>query len=273
MKGTLLFSILFWRAAHGQILFDASAGTTPGQQGWGYAIAGVAFEVMTNDTVRLDTTNTPTTFAGYAQVPASLDREHGFIFQFSVQIFAENHIKTNRAGFSVIVLAEDKKGVELGFWSDTVFAQNDSPLFVPAESTSFVTTNMVDYELSIDSHQYSLRAHGIQILSGPVRDYTAFSGTINPYSVPNFVFVGDNTTSASADFAIRTMALVRAPKLQIRDAVLIHWQGKAGLNYTVLTSTNLVNWIAIGKSFSPTTEYYYTNLSAFPQQYFRTSIP
>jgi hypothetical protein len=36
------------------------------------------------------------------------------------------------------------------------------------------------------------------VLSGSLRDYTAFSGPVDPYETPNLIFIGDDTSSASA---------------------------------------------------------------------------
>ena len=46
-----------------------------------------------------------------------------------------------------------------------------------------------------------------------VRDYTAFSGFPNPYSSTNFLFLGDDTTSAGGAFVLKNVTLVTVPKL------------------------------------------------------------
>jgi hypothetical protein len=43
-----------------------------------------------------------------------------------------------------------------------------------------------------------LSADNAVILSGNVRDYTAFIGLIDPYETPNLIFLGDDTNSAKA---------------------------------------------------------------------------
>jgi hypothetical protein len=45
------------------------------------------------------------------------------------------------------------------------------------------------------------------VLSGGLRNYSAFSGPINPYILPNFVFLGDNTSSASATVELGPIVL------------------------------------------------------------------
>lgn len=46
----------------------------------------------------------------------------------------ETHNRPERAGFSVILLGADRRGIELGFWRDQVFAQADQPLFTRGEN-------------------------------------------------------------------------------------------------------------------------------------------
>jgi hypothetical protein len=45
------------------------------------------------------------------------------------------------------------------------------------------------------------------ILTGRLRDYTNFSGPIDPYETPNFIFLGDNTTSAEGRTRISLIAV------------------------------------------------------------------
>jgi len=47
----------------------------------------------------------------------------------------------------------------------------------------------------------------IGLLNGPLRDYSAFSGPIDPYETPDFLFLGDDTTSAQAGVQIARVAL------------------------------------------------------------------
>ena len=90
--------------------------------------------IATNGVALLDTSLAHSTQAGWSQVLGpGLDRAKGFALLFSAQLDAETHKNTNRAGFSVILLADDKQGIELGFWTDTIFAQSDAPLFTRAE--------------------------------------------------------------------------------------------------------------------------------------------
>ena len=88
-----------------------------------------------------------------------------------------------------------------------MFALGDNPLFYAAESTNFVTTGtLVSYALTFQATKNTLSANGTNILSGRVRNYTAFSGPANPYETPNYLFLGDNTTSAAAAIKLRQVA-------------------------------------------------------------------
>jgi hypothetical protein len=97
------------------------------------------------------------------------------------------------------------------------------------------------------------------ILSGPIRDYTAFNGFPNPYRTPNFCFLGDDSSSAGAMVNIADVTLVPAPTLVIPAAGVLGWQGIPNQTYTVETTTNLINWNALGSVTAPTAAYWFTN--------------
>ncbi|MBW4646456.1 MAG: VCBS repeat-containing protein [Goleter apudmare HA4340-LM2] len=202
----------------------------------------------TNNATNLVTNNNDSTYAGYfnygingtslTATPLNplfptLDRNTGFVISFGLQVNAQtltasanknNDGKTDRAGFSFIVLGEDKKGIELGFLTDRIFAQDDGTtqknpslepdtsgnpnktLFTQAEGVDFNTTKLVNYNLAILGDQYTLSADGVATLTGKVRDYSAFvPPTIgaftlpNVYEKPNFLFFGDGTPSAGTN--------------------------------------------------------------------------
>jgi hypothetical protein len=159
----------------------------------------------------LDTTAVPDDQAGYfAKDQPSLDRQAGYAVQFKAQIEEENHASPHRAGFSVIVLSSDMQGIELGFWSDEIWAQEGgtSALFTHAEGVNFDTTAaLIEYELQITADTYTLSANGAESLSGALRDYTAFEGILDPYETPNLLFLGDNTSRGQARINIAYVAL------------------------------------------------------------------
>lgn len=259
-----------------QVLYDAALGTLPAAQSWSYvAIPGTAVQSLTGGAVRLDTSVLTGEQAGYLRAaPVSLDRTRGFTLAFSTQLHAETHNTTNRAGFSVIVLGQDKKGIELGFWTNRVFAQSDSPLFIHAEEASFNTAaGLVDYALTIGPTNYTLRAQGTNILTGRVRDYTAFVGTFDPYETPNFLFFGDDTTSASAAVSLRKIMLIPPPTLTAQQSGVMCWSGVSNQTYSVEQSLDLKTWHLAGTSTSATGSFCYTNTTLATNVFFRVVWP
>lgn len=199
-------------AARAQVLYDGALNTAPGDQGW-FAFTVGATETVSGGATTLDTQALNAVQAGYSRTDTTLDRNGGFSLRFTVRLLAESHANPDRAGFSLICLTSDAKGIELGFWSDRVFAQSDSPsLFVHAEEGFLDTTAArTPYTLDVQGSAYTLRAHGAVVLSGALRDYTGFAGFPDPYETPNFLFLGDDTTSARGAFQLSRVA-VTAPE-------------------------------------------------------------
>ena len=123
----------------------------------------------------------------------TLQRSDGFELSFRTRLLAESHSSNHRAGYSVILLANDTQGIELGFWQSEIWAQNSD--FTRAESVAIDTTVARDYRLQILGEQYQLFDGQASLLSGSLRTY---SNPAIPYTLPNYVYFGDNTTSASA---------------------------------------------------------------------------
>lgn len=215
-------------------LYDGALGTMPQQQGWAYG--GLPLGALPTPTIgggatTLTTTAALTIQAGFsaarggflgstAPVP-ELSRTQGFTVTFRVQVQGETHSGNDRAGFSVIVLASDRRGIELGFWQNEIWAQEGgtSKLFTHAEGATFDTTSaLTTYELVVQGDAYRLLSGGQQVLAGAVRDYTAFSGPINPYTTPNYLFFGDNTTSAAA---VMRLALIEVAVAQPAGRVFV----------------------------------------------------
>jgi hypothetical protein len=140
-----------------------------------------------------------------------LDRSQGYVLSFAVDLTAESHAKDDRAGFSVISASSDvavgvPASIELGFQDGRIFAQNAD--FTAGEATtSFdpLAAGLVAYELDIQNDTYELRADGTAVLSGMLRDYTGFTDPLDPYETANFIFLGDNTSSARARVAINAV--------------------------------------------------------------------
>lgn len=193
------------------ILYDAASGAVPGAPLMTFTDfpPGTALQTYANGATVLDTTAAGSeTYAGWVSGGATisgfpaLDRTDGFQLDFTVQVENESHTNPNRAGFSVILLGEDARGIELGFWQNEIWAQSDEAtggLFKHGEGVAFTTTGeLTQYRLSIQGDTYTLTAGANPILTGPLRDYSAFAGLPDPYEMPSFLFLGDDTTSAQA---------------------------------------------------------------------------
>jgi hypothetical protein len=191
----------------------------------------MATQVFADGCTTLDSMARQVDSAGYFAVPRSLpalDRAAGYALRFSMQLVSEYHADSDkdgdgvgdRAGFSVIVLSSDTMGIELGFWEDQIWAQEQGAaeppagtLFTHAESASFSTTGrMITYTLAVRDNEYELSSDGVTILRGQLRDYTTFEGPVNPYRTPNFIFLGDDTGSARAVIRLAYVALTTSDK-------------------------------------------------------------
>lgn len=200
------------------MLYDSTLGNLPSNQQWQFVSSpgATASQAYSNGLTVLDTFTQVADSAGYFVAPTqpiTLDRSLGFVLNLSVEILTEAHNNANRAGFSIIVIASDGKGIELGFWDNSVWAQGDGiqpsnvPLFNHAESATFNTSAPVTYQLGLVTDTYALMVNGTTILSGPVRNYSAFNGFPDPYETPNLIFIGDDTTSARATVALGSISV------------------------------------------------------------------
>jgi hypothetical protein len=166
-----------------------------------------ASESLGPDGVTLDTTFANMIQSGYFRLDQTLDSAAGFQLTFELQVLSESHGTADRAGFSVIVLDEASRGLELGFWTGEVWAQEAG--FTHAEGASWTTTEWTRYDLVFSGASYALFADGDPLLAGALRDYSAFG---LPYTIPNLIFFGDDTTSAKAQVTLRTVSLTAIPE-------------------------------------------------------------
>jgi len=186
-----------------RVLYDGTLGTLPSAQALAHVAVGAgATQTLTQTGALLDTMAASSIYAGYGLKdvnPPTLDRTAGYTITFEVAVLNEAHNSGNRAGYSVIVLSSDTRGIELGFWQNSIWVQNGPPnLFTRAESVAVDTTISRRYALAIKGDQYTLQLDDMILLTGPLRDYTSFAGPIDPYETPNFLFFGDDTTAARA---------------------------------------------------------------------------
>jgi hypothetical protein len=212
--------------------YDGSTNLLPNQSpwNWGYLALNTlppffnyqATIAAGDGVTTLDTTLQMSDRAGFAtHIPSPftytdpdvvpLNLSSGFELDFAVKLLSEDHSgSANRAGFSVIALSSDATpmGIELGFWTNEVWAQSD--VFIKAESSgTFDTTSaLVNYRLVMQSSGYTLFANNTQILTGGLRNYSV-SGF--PYNQPNFTFFGDDTSSADAKVQIASFNVVPEP--------------------------------------------------------------
>lgn len=211
------------------VLYDAALGGTPDGQGMFYqALALSATQVYTDGATVLDTMPRAADYAGYIGDPRALpalDRAAGYTLTVSLQLLEEAHASPDRAGFSITVLSSDRRGIELGLWTDAVWAQDDAAgggLFTRAEGVAIdASAEAVTYTLAVRGAGYSITANGQAVLSGRLRDYTPFVGPIDPYETANFVFMGDNTTSARARVRLWSVKVVSGACARARLPVVL----------------------------------------------------
>lgn len=199
------------------VLYDGMQGGTPDQQGMAFETIGPVMQSFDGAATTLDSTAIGAIYGGYSVTPTlmpALKRADGFRLSFTVQVMSETHSNVNRSGLSVILLAEDLQGIELGFWEDKILAQEGgaTQLFTFAESVDYdTTTGLINYDLEIADDSYALSVADTIVLSGTVRDYTAWtppSGVPNPYQQPNMVYVGDNSSGGMAKVRLAYVAIV-----------------------------------------------------------------
>ena len=254
--------------ATAQTLYDATLSSFPDQQGWDFAFNPATpppLLTLTNDLLTVDTRAANGTQAGYARLaPVELDCSRGFALSFSLRMLAESHTgSSNRAGFSIIVLDREAHGIELGFWTTSVWAQADAPLFVRAENAALSTTDqLAHYVLTMNSAGYALYTEGRRILEGPIRDYQSFSGFPDPYETPNLLFFGDNTSSAQGAWQLGSFSLVLPPVLTASAGGGVSWTSVSNLTFAIEGSTKLTTWVQLGRVTSSSENYTFTN--AFP---------
>jgi hypothetical protein len=186
--------------------------------------------------------NSPTTI-GNSSFP-TLDRNAGYQLTFTVKINSQSNSSSTRAGFSVIALSSDKQGIEIGFRNSDIFSQADSSFNTIGEQVNNTKVpniatllgSLTTYNLAISGNNYTLTSGTTNLLSGAIRDYTTATnfGT-DVYRTPNFIFLGDNTTSARASIDLANVSLTTnsAPvPFELSETVSICVLGAyGGLNY------------------------------------------
>jgi hypothetical protein len=201
-------------------LYDSSLGTTPSQQTFSYQAINPQppFTVQASQSYSLpvtvlNTASQPEDYAGYTvsqTVMPTLNRATGFRLTFDLRVITESHSSSDRAGFSIILLGDDLFGVEMAFWEDEIWVQEgNSNLFTHAEGAAYDTTAaLTNYELAILSDTYQLKANGLLLLNGSLRQYTDWEPLLDPYEQPNQLFLGDDSSSAGAEVWLGNVSII-----------------------------------------------------------------
>lgn len=155
-----------------QVLYDPSLGTLPTAQGWSLVSSpGARPPILTDGFLRIADISRHESLIGISRLaPLPLDRSIGFRLAFQLQATLEDHgNRPDRSGISLTVIGNDRKGIELGFWDFSIWAQSDSPLFVHSEEAAWFThSHLAYYVLTIQGNTYSLTADGMALLTGPL---------------------------------------------------------------------------------------------------------
>ena len=200
-------------------LYDPAAGL-PAAQGWTTASnpfsppAG-SDAIVAGPRLQIDTSASDSTQHGHGRgSPVVLDTAAGFTIDFQLQVNSETHASGDRSGFSLLVQGADpSKAVQLSFWEGVVWASD--AVFAKAESSAHTTTGALQsYSLQVAGNQFTLKAGATPLLTNvPLRD---FPTTANPltavYGFSNYVWLGDNTTSARALVELGAMTVTAVPE-------------------------------------------------------------
>ena len=154
---------------------------------------------------------------GWGRVNATpLDTNVGFTLTFDLRVLAETHSSANRAGLSIVMVGSDPThALELAFWTNEVFTYN----YVAADADKFVhgagalldtTASFQQYTLTVQNQNYTLSAGAATLITGALKDYR---GQGPPYTVPNFLFFGDDTSRGAASIELGPVVLSAVPEL------------------------------------------------------------
>lgn len=213
----LAAALLVGGAAHALSLYDPSTGGLPSSQGWFQLLAGSpGTQSVDGGLYRLDTTVPGADTHGYGRFsPLTLNTAQGFTLDFTLRVAAESHSSSNRAGFSILFVGSSAaSSLELAFWGNEVFAYhydaNDPDRFVHGIGATLDTGPLRNYTLSVSNQQFSLSSGSSTLFGGSLENYTAQGA---PYTLPNFIFFGDNTSRGASSIELAGLALLPVPEL------------------------------------------------------------
>ena len=200
-------------------IYDPALGL-PGPQGWSALSNGLpGTEVISAGHYLLDSTGAGVSSYGRGRVNATpLDTNAGFTLTFDLRVLSESHSSANRAGFSILMVGSDPThALELAFWTNEVFTYD----YVAADADKFVhgagalldtTASFQQYTLTVQNQNYVLSAGAgaATLITGALKDYT---GEGSPYTLPNFLFFGDDTSRGTASIELGPIVLSAVPEL------------------------------------------------------------
>ena len=200
-------------------LYDPALGSLPLAQGWQPLvplIGAAASQSVGGGVYALDTTGAGVSIWGNSRIsPLALDTQAGFDLSFSLQLLSESHSRPNRAGFALMLVgAQATQALELEFWAGNIWAQkydaSQPDRFVHDSDVAFDTTAaLTPYTLAMRQQQFTLSAGGTALLWGALRDYTL--GGL-PYTTPNFLFLGDNSSRGNSISRLGVVSLSPVPE-------------------------------------------------------------
>ena len=220
--------------AQATILYNGSLGTSPASQGYltyGTESPTALFSVGPSS-ITMDSTASAAFHSGFEDYNAlltalqnpsmpALDRAAGFSVSVTMRTISETHTSNDRAGFSLIALSSDHQGVEIAFWAGEVWAQNTNFTKSATEDALFDTTAaLTTYTVAVQGSGYTLSENGNPLFSGALRDYSASGAIPNVYALNNFIFFGDDTTSAKGSNEVSNLTLTPEPGSVIFCAVV-----------------------------------------------------
>lgn len=196
-------------------LFWAGDGA-PTAQGWLQLVQGTpGIASAAGGEFRLDTLADPLTQHGYMRFsPVALDTVAGFQMTFSLRVDGETSSSVNRGGFSLVVVGQDPtQGLELVFRTSEVFAYDyvagDPDRFVHGPGFAYTAGMPLNLVLTVAQNSWTLNHQGQIVMSGGLVDYTAQG---SPYTLPNFIFFGDDTSRAAANVLVDSVVLSAVPE-------------------------------------------------------------
>lgn len=193
-------------------VFDANLGL-PGTQGWTTLTLGsLGTGSVSGGLYTTDSTGAGVdTWGQFRFSPVTLNTLNGYTVDFTLRVAIENHGTNDRGGYSMLFVGADTtKSIELAFWTNEVWAyDHNGSAFLHGVGAALDTTVQRSYTLAVANQQFTLSAGGSLLFGGSLENYSP-QGL--PYTLPGFVFFGDNTSSGSSRVEIASIAIAAVPE-------------------------------------------------------------